>query len=95
MLPSLRAKVAYCDTMALDTNWCRLPRMNNIIAGITVKCSHSHSLTAEMGPLGPSREHLLQLRPLSAAQPSLGREESPAHLVPNRDGGYCHQACYV
>lgn len=61
MLPSLRAKVAYCDTMALDTNWCRLPRMNNIIAGITVKCSHSHSLTAEMGPLGPSREHLLQL----------------------------------
>lgn len=45
--------------------------MNNVIAGITVKCSHSHSLNAETGPLGPSREHLLQLYPLPAACPVL------------------------
>lgn len=42
-------QVAYRDPMALDTNWCRLPRMNNIITGITVKRSHSHSLNAETG----------------------------------------------
>lgn len=64
-------QVAYRDPMALDTNWCRLPRMNNVIAGITVKCSHSHPLNAETGPLGPSREHLLQLCPLPAARPVL------------------------
>lgn len=32
-------QVPYRDPMALDTSWCWLPRMNNVIAGITVKHS--------------------------------------------------------
>lgn len=66
-------QVAYRDPMALDTNWCRLPRMNNVITGITVKRSHSHSLNAETGPLGPSGEHLLQLCPLPATYPIIAQ----------------------
>lgn len=62
-------QVAYRDPVALDTNSCRLPRMNDVITGITVKRSHSHSLNAETGPLGPPGEHLLQLRPLPATVP--------------------------
>lgn len=75
-------QVAYRDPMVLDTNWCRLPRMNNVITGITVKHSHSHSLSAEAGRLGPSGEHLLQLCPLPATHPIVAQVAPQAPVTP-------------
>lgn len=79
-------QVAYRDPMALDTNWCRLPKMNNVITGITVKCSCSHSLNAETGPLGPSGEHLLQLCPLPATHPIVAQVAPLAPITPHPAG---------
>lgn len=72
--------------MALDTNWRWLPRMNNVITGITVKRSRSHSLNAETGPLGPSGEHLLQLCPLLATLPIITQVAPLATLTPYPTG---------